>query len=101
VAIWHILCSFGTFFTILVCCTEKNLATLLIESHEFSLNELQVRTMEGKSQGINEITNRTVILEEEKTVHRECIQIGSVIEVWYVETSFTQVSQALFTNTVM
>jgi hypothetical protein len=28
-AIWYILCSFGIFFPVLVCCAEKNLATLL------------------------------------------------------------------------
>jgi hypothetical protein len=28
VAIWYILWSFGVFIPILVCCTEKNLATL-------------------------------------------------------------------------
>jgi hypothetical protein len=27
-AIWYILCSFGTFFPVLVPCTEKNLPTL-------------------------------------------------------------------------
>jgi hypothetical protein len=27
VAIWYILCLFGTFFLVLVCCTNKNLAT--------------------------------------------------------------------------
>jgi hypothetical protein len=27
-AIWYNLCSFGTFFAVLVSCTEKNLATL-------------------------------------------------------------------------
>jgi hypothetical protein len=27
--IWHILCSFGTFFPVLVLCTKKNLATLI------------------------------------------------------------------------
>jgi hypothetical protein len=27
--LWYILCSFGTFFPVLVSCTEKNLATLL------------------------------------------------------------------------
>jgi hypothetical protein len=27
--IWYILCPFGTFFTVLVCCAKKNLATLV------------------------------------------------------------------------
>jgi hypothetical protein len=27
--IWHIFCSFGTFFPVLVSCPKKNLATLL------------------------------------------------------------------------
>jgi hypothetical protein len=27
-AIWYILWSFGTYFPVLVCCTQKNLATL-------------------------------------------------------------------------
>jgi hypothetical protein len=30
--IWYILCSFGTFFPVLVSCTKKNLATLLYTS---------------------------------------------------------------------
>jgi hypothetical protein len=29
VAIWYILWSFGIYFTVLVCCTQKNLATLV------------------------------------------------------------------------
>jgi hypothetical protein len=28
-AIWYILCSFGIFFPVLVCCAEKNVATLV------------------------------------------------------------------------
>jgi hypothetical protein len=28
-AFWHILWPFGIFFPVLVCCTEKNLATLM------------------------------------------------------------------------
>jgi hypothetical protein len=28
-AIWYILWSFGVYFSVLVCCTKKNLATLL------------------------------------------------------------------------
>jgi hypothetical protein len=30
VTIWYILCSFGTFFPVLVSCSKKNLATLIL-----------------------------------------------------------------------
>jgi hypothetical protein len=36
-AIWDILWSFGTFFPFLVCCTEKNLATLAVTVASFGL----------------------------------------------------------------
>jgi hypothetical protein len=36
IAVWYILCSFGIFLTILVCCTKKNLATLVLIKREVS-----------------------------------------------------------------
>jgi hypothetical protein len=45
ITIWYILCSFGTFFRILVSCTKKNLATLTADCHliTFVRNELSQR----------------------------------------------------------
>jgi hypothetical protein len=48
--IWYILCSFGTFFRVLVTCTEKNLATLSRESFSAAIS-LPTETNSKKSVG--------------------------------------------------
>jgi hypothetical protein len=40
--IWYILCSFGIFFPVLVCCTKKNLAPLVRSCIRFSIRQLRV-----------------------------------------------------------
>jgi hypothetical protein len=40
-AIWYILWSFGIFFPVLVCCTEKNLAALVMIQLDSQITDCQ------------------------------------------------------------